>query len=524
VGELVCEGEARSVQQGLAMEGFQNVKVTSMGDKLVLLQVDNVEVFEQAVKDHQCWWNGMFKEVKRWKPSMVAQKRRVWLHVYDIPIHVWYEFLFKLLGSKFRDFLDFDEDTICRRRLDVARIRVSTARTEFIDEFIKIKVVGAVFKLWVVEEGGVWRSGRVEEAEDEWHETQSLESCECEAAGGQVEGFSDGGDLSPKEHQSPDLGLHVGGSRVMPLDGSGAQKEAAIVYPSGLQLIGMEGKECFLNSPLAEGQVASLYKEKVLQIEGSTIFGKVEAGGHTPAVCVDFAESEAVVEHALDVCEEEVQAGKSRGEDHMLVNGLGVNPAQLDGAAAGVLGGPVLDLVDPYPTKPGRCETGSGPLVAAEAGGDRKLNSHIQFLSDDSDCSGVSDSIEDFDDDEKLINLKQRQRRKLRMERLGSRKNGLSYEKPSDNGSGNREGRKKRSHIKEGKHGVEALDVDEARLAYKEGGEMFKEDRGRSQHQRQAQGSLNLCTPASGLWLLTVVMGNVFRIRNWRNVGWKEMF
>jgi len=165
VGELVFEGEIKSVQQGLVMEGFEKIKDTPMGDKMVLLQVENVEDFEKAMKDHQQWWNGMFKEVKKWRPPMAAQKRRVWLQVHGIPLHVWDEVLFKLIGSKFEDFLDFDEETICRRRFDIARIRVSTVRRGIIDEVIKIKVVGAIFNLWVVEDGGVRRPGRVVDEE-----------------------------------------------------------------------------------------------------------------------------------------------------------------------------------------------------------------------------------------------------------------------------------------------------------------------------------------------------------------------
>jgi hypothetical protein len=36
----------------------------------------------------------------------------------------------------------------------VARIRVSMVRKGLVDEILKLKVMGAVFSLWVVEEGG----------------------------------------------------------------------------------------------------------------------------------------------------------------------------------------------------------------------------------------------------------------------------------------------------------------------------------------------------------------------------------
>lgn len=59
----------------------------------------------------------------------------------------------------FGAFVDFDEDTVSRNRLDFARIKVSTERTVRIDEKIEIVVVGAVLCLWVVEEEGGRRRG-----------------------------------------------------------------------------------------------------------------------------------------------------------------------------------------------------------------------------------------------------------------------------------------------------------------------------------------------------------------------------
>jgi hypothetical protein len=100
----------------------------------------------------------------------VADSREVWINVYGIPLHVWDEPLFKKIGSLFGTFIDFDEDTIERRRLDVARIKVSTKRRGLVDEVLNIKVMGVVFRLWVVEERGgsgwrlEWREVVVDEA------------------------------------------------------------------------------------------------------------------------------------------------------------------------------------------------------------------------------------------------------------------------------------------------------------------------------------------------------------------------
>lgn len=81
-------------------------------------------------------------------------RRTVWLKVFGIPLHTWDEPLFKVLGSNYGVFLDFDEATIERKNFELARIKVMTDRCGIIDEKLTLKVMGANFCLWVVEEGG----------------------------------------------------------------------------------------------------------------------------------------------------------------------------------------------------------------------------------------------------------------------------------------------------------------------------------------------------------------------------------
>lgn len=57
----------------------------------------------------------------------------------------------KKVGNLFGSFLNFDEETASRKRLDVANILISTKKMGRIDEWVSIKVMGAVFKVWVVE-------------------------------------------------------------------------------------------------------------------------------------------------------------------------------------------------------------------------------------------------------------------------------------------------------------------------------------------------------------------------------------
>jgi len=70
------------------MEGISNVKVTGMGDRLLLLQMREDGGLEEVMKSHEEWWNVMFKRVRRWSPQMVSTSRSVWLKVHGIPLHV----------------------------------------------------------------------------------------------------------------------------------------------------------------------------------------------------------------------------------------------------------------------------------------------------------------------------------------------------------------------------------------------------------------------------------------------------
>lgn len=48
-------------------------------------------------------------------------------------------------------FIDFDEATAGRKRFDVANLLISTKRMGRIDDWISVKVMGALYKIWVVE-------------------------------------------------------------------------------------------------------------------------------------------------------------------------------------------------------------------------------------------------------------------------------------------------------------------------------------------------------------------------------------
>jgi len=154
VGYLRNHGRGDSIQNSMRMEGIYKIKVTSLRGLMVLLQSDVVGEILRAAGNHSLWWNAQFKELKPWTLNKVPSRRVVWLKIYGLPIHVWEEESFKLIRAQFGIFMDFDEETVSRKRLDVARIKVFPDKMGWINDQLVIKVVGEVYVLTVVEGGG----------------------------------------------------------------------------------------------------------------------------------------------------------------------------------------------------------------------------------------------------------------------------------------------------------------------------------------------------------------------------------
>jgi len=252
VGELQQFLDAREVQQSLTMEGLSQIKVTTMGGNILLIQIEGNKVLDSVIKQHQEWWDTLFCKVSKWSSNLVASKRFIWLKVYRIPMHVWDEPLFKRLGSLFGTFVDFDEATISRKRLDFARILVSTERKRLVDEMVNISVMGAVYSLWVVKElgGRQWESEVRESREDD---VTSQSSRENDVA------YCEGRLFSDEEVPIPRLRDYgsLGNSKVSPLVESKLGSGFLLSVHEGPQATDPSKRDGFLIDPMACGQVAS---------------------------------------------------------------------------------------------------------------------------------------------------------------------------------------------------------------------------------------------------------------------------
>jgi hypothetical protein len=169
VGLLKGEKEVRRIQTTLFMEGFQSIKVTSMGGDMVLLRSPMEGDIQRLLRSKNECLHYYFSEIKPWNPGLFAVQREIWIQVYGIPLHIWGDDLFKMIGNKLGAFLDYDEETASMARLDVARLKIRIGKWAVLDEVVKVEVEGVIFSLWVVEERGRQRYGVVfgGEVEDE---------------------------------------------------------------------------------------------------------------------------------------------------------------------------------------------------------------------------------------------------------------------------------------------------------------------------------------------------------------------
>jgi len=87
VGILPFYHDIHEVRTSFFLEGLNVFLVTAMGDTFVLLQYNNKREIETSKKENEDRWNANFKKVRT--PDKVAVKRRVWLQIFGILLHVW---------------------------------------------------------------------------------------------------------------------------------------------------------------------------------------------------------------------------------------------------------------------------------------------------------------------------------------------------------------------------------------------------------------------------------------------------
>jgi hypothetical protein len=204
VGKLAVNIEVYRIRTILFMEGLAHISVTDMGRKMVLIHSPKKGEIAKMWKDRIEWISYYFREVQPWSPNCFADRRDTWVKVYGIPLHIWGENLFKAIGGKYGEFLDFDNNTAAK-----TCIKISTDFRSAIDDPVIARALGVNYTLRVVEEKvieqGFYQGELMEDEECSW--VASVNN----PGEGRVFGDEDGGPLEVEvEVNGKDDGGHGG--------------------------------------------------------------------------------------------------------------------------------------------------------------------------------------------------------------------------------------------------------------------------------------------------------------------------
>ncbi|XP_027351182.1 uncharacterized protein LOC113862294 [Abrus precatorius] len=152
VERLYRKHDLKNMRRALLRESMLDINLTTMGDDMVLVKSDAGVDLEDTISLKKLWWEKWFYDLREWHPNVVAVRRVTWVRCYGVPLHAWSELFFRKLVSSLGDFIQIDQVTTKRRRLDYGRIQVGTTIAELIKQNITMKVNDRFYSIVMLEE------------------------------------------------------------------------------------------------------------------------------------------------------------------------------------------------------------------------------------------------------------------------------------------------------------------------------------------------------------------------------------
>lgn len=142
--------------------------ITPLGGKLLLIRTNSEEPIKKVIGRFDEWSGFWFDWCREWKHIDVNQNRIIWTRWTGVPLHAWNFRFFSLVSSKIGRFVEMDENTRSRKRLDAARIKISTSLRP-IEGCIECVIDGASFHIYIGED----RSQTHTNEDDAWESSES---------------------------------------------------------------------------------------------------------------------------------------------------------------------------------------------------------------------------------------------------------------------------------------------------------------------------------------------------------------
>lgn len=150
IGELKKEFPWREYGEEIQKESGSSLKISHVGDKMVLLQSGSEVGTEEVLKGLDEWSRFWFDRWKPWGKSDVNQTREVWTRWLGVPLHMWSARFFEFTCSRFGKMVEVHEITKSKLRIDEAFVQISTG-LDSCDRTLPCKIDGLCFNVRIKE-------------------------------------------------------------------------------------------------------------------------------------------------------------------------------------------------------------------------------------------------------------------------------------------------------------------------------------------------------------------------------------
>ncbi|GAU42969.1 hypothetical protein TSUD_188420 [Trifolium subterraneum] len=306
---LAPQSDIRSSSYGLHnqknafhIQGYFGVKVTPLGSNLTLLEEQEEGEIQALMEDAKGWLDQWFKEIRPWNNKEIDNERTIWLRVYGVPAHAWNDNFFAKIVKPWGVYINFDDGTLKKTTMDVARLMIRTSCHHVVDEFCDVKVNGKIFHLRVLEDSyGPMRiliphtnghdgrdGGEPEEEEEEEEEEEDEWDRRVECISGCV-GSKEGGVIK-KDRLVVKTGFLLGQEEVCIGSQNSDHKEASIEFKVGAirQRVRIQSyikSTLDLDSDETLWKSESLHSERVQKLKRGQKLNKVQKLKEDQDVC-----------------------------------------------------------------------------------------------------------------------------------------------------------------------------------------------------------------------------------------------
>ncbi|MCI17992.1 DUF4283 domain protein [Trifolium medium] len=118
------------------LEGSFVDQTTPLGLDLILLTSPDKDGISTAYESNKTWWERWFSTLTPWRPNILPKRRRIWVRLFGVPLHIWSWEGFKKIIWRYGKLLYLDPETSEQSRFDVARAQIEVSYLEMVDEEI----------------------------------------------------------------------------------------------------------------------------------------------------------------------------------------------------------------------------------------------------------------------------------------------------------------------------------------------------------------------------------------------------